>query len=171
MIIVVLLALVGGFFFWSKNASAPAIDEGAASSAMGDELLGQSMEGSDAMDGRDLGAEAGVSVEVGSAPMTASVVYDGASFSPASVTIARGGTVTFTDSAGATMWVASDVHPTHMNYDSTSREEHCAPGYAGAKPFDQCGKGASFSFMFDKAGTFEYHDHANSSATGVVIVE
>ncbi|OGG60513.1 hypothetical protein A2765_06405 [Candidatus Kaiserbacteria bacterium RIFCSPHIGHO2_01_FULL_56_24] len=166
-----ILVLIGGFFLWSNSASAPAVDEGASSNAMGDESLGQSVDGLDAMDGTGAAPEAGVMVDGNFVSMTASVSYDGIAFSPASVTIARGGTVNFTDSTGATMWVASNVHPSHTNYDSTSRADHCATGYTGAKPFDQCAKGSSFSFTFDKAGTFEYHDHANSSATGVVIVE
>ena len=103
--------------------------------------------------------------------MTATITYDGSSFSPASVTIAKGGTVTFTDTAGATMWVASALHPSHATYDSTSREEHCVSGYTGAKPFDQCASGASYSFTFDKAGTWQYHDHKNASAHGTVVVQ
>ena len=162
---VLIIVVAGAFLLWSNSASAPTVDEGAASSATGSDTLGQSIdEGGDAMDGRNFEAET-------SAQMTASVAYNGASYAPATVTIAKGGTVTFTDSAGATMWVASDVHPTHTNFDGTTRSEHCATGYTGAKPFDQCGKGANYSFTFDKPGTYTYHDHANSSAVGTIIVQ
>jgi len=158
--------LLGAFFLWSQSANAPTVDEGASSDAtMGTDTLGQSIdEGGDAMDGRNFEEEGTT------APMMASVGYDGSAFIPSTVTVAKGGTVTFTDTADGTMWVAADEHPTHMDYDGTSRADHCAEGYTGAKPFDQCTRGASYSFTFDKAGTFEYHDHANAAAVGTVTV-
>jgi len=45
---------------------------------------------------------------------SAYVVYDGASYTPSSVTIKKGGTVTFT-STGPLMWVATDAHPLHRD--------------------------------------------------------
>jgi plastocyanin len=68
------------------------------------------------------------------------------------------------------MWVASDEHPTHTEYDGTSRTTHCAAGYTGPKPFDECVPGTSYSFTFDKAGTYEYHDHLSASHTGKITV-
>lgn len=104
------------------------------------------------------------------APMTAAVVYDGTTYAPGTVTVARGGVVTFT-SSGARMWVAADDHPTHTKYDDTSRAVHCAAGYTGAAAFDQCQGGTSYSFTFTKPGVFEYHDHINPAATGKVVVQ
>lgn len=69
------------------------------------------------------------------------------------------------------MWVASAMHPAHTGYDDTSKDQHCADGYAGAAPFDQCGSGASYSFTFAKSGTWGYHDHRNASAHGTIIVQ
>ena len=103
-----------------------------------------------------------------SAPMSATINYDGKSFSPSSVTIKQGGTVTFT-STGA-MWIASASHPAHTGYDGTDRAAHCAAGYKGAAPFDQCSSGSTFSFTFTKVGTWPFHDHKNSSAYGSVTV-
>ena len=102
-----------------------------------------------------------------SAPMAASVSYNGSSFSLSPVTIQRGGTVTWT-STGPDMWVASAMHPTHTGYEGTTLQEHCAPG--ATLSFDQCAPGASYSFTFDKVGTWNYHDHTNASAFGSVIV-
>lgn len=169
--IIVILVLIGGFFLWSSNANAPAVDQGASSNVSdGGSDLGT---GASTNGGATVGVSADVSVEGGGGklPMSGIVKYDGSLFEPAQITIANGGTITFMDTSGTSMWVASNVHPTHANYDGTSRADHCVTGYTGAKPFDQCAKGSSFSFTFDKAGTFEYHDHANSSATGVVIVK
>lgn len=102
-----------------------------------------------------------------SAPMSATVVYDGTSFSPSEVTIKKGGTVTFT-STGANMWIASGPHPAHTGYDATVLAVHCA---VGAIPsFDQCKAGSSYSFTFDKTGTWPYHNHLNATVFGKVIV-
>jgi len=104
-----------------------------------------------------------------SAPVTAAVTYDGTSFSPSSVTIQQGGSVTFASSVN-TMWVASAPHPAHTGYDDTARDVHCAVGYAGAAPFDQCRAGPSYTFTFTKTGTWPFHDHANATAFGSVTV-
>jgi len=100
---------------------------------------------------------------------SAYVVYDGASYTPSSVTIKKGGTVTFT-STGPLMWVATDAHPLHDGYDGVPQAQHCAPGYTGPKPFDQCIGGERFVFTFDKIGSWGYHDHLNDEAGGTVIV-
>jgi hypothetical protein len=73
-------------------------------------------------------------------------------------------------STSADMWVASAPHPAHTGYDGTSRTTHCAPGYSGAAPLDECMASASYSFTFDKVGTWPYHDHNNASAFGKVVV-
>ncbi len=103
--------------------------------------------------------------------MSATVTYSASGFSPATITIAKGGTVTFVDQAGTPMWVASDEHPSHTEFDGTSRTTHCATGYTGTKPFDQCGAGQSYSFMFSKVGTFDYHNHSAAQYTGKVVVQ
>jgi plastocyanin len=97
------------------------------------------------------------------------VTYDGSAFSPSTVTIKKGDTVTWNDSSGQ-MWVASSPHPAHTGYDGTSRTTHCAPGYTGATPFDQCSPGATYTFTFDKVGSWSYHDHMNPSSFGTVVV-
>jgi len=105
-----------------------------------------------------------------SAPTPATVTYDGNSFSPSSVTIAVGGTVAFT-STGGQMWIASNPHPLHNAYDGTTYSQHCASGYGGSAPVDQCSPGTSFTFTFTKAGTWGYHDHMNAGARGSVTVQ
>src|SRR6185436_6078649 len=104
------------------------------------------------------------------AAMTAAVTYTASGFSPATVTVKKGGTVTFTQQGGSSMWVATGPHPAHTGYDSTSRTAHCTSSYTGAKPFDQCASGASYSFTFDKVGTWPYHDHMDATNFGKVVV-
>lgn len=114
-------------------------------------------------------AGSGTGATVPNAAMTASVSYNGSTFSPSTVTIARGGTVTFT-STGPSMWVASGPHPEHTGYDGTTRAAHCVPGFNGTTAFDQCSGGQSYSFTFSKTGTWTYHNHLNASAFGKVVV-
>ncbi|MDO8572222.1 MAG: hypothetical protein Q7S11_00460 [bacterium] len=106
-----------------------------------------------------------------SASMSATVKFTSSGFSPGTVTIVKGGTVTWVDESGSSMWIASAMHPAHLLYDNTSKDEHCAPGYTGPTPLDQCLSGANYSFTFNKIGTWKYHNHANESQFGTVIVQ
>ncbi len=99
------------------------------------------------------------------------ITHANGSFSPNTVTIKKGTRVTFVNSEGAAMWVASDLHPTHTDFDGTNKSEHCAAGYTGPAPFDQCSSGDNFSFTFDKAGTWAYHNHLRASEIGTIIVQ
>jgi plastocyanin len=103
-------------------------------------------------------------------PQTVTVNYTSAGFSPATVTINKGDTVTWSNGGSGSMWVASAVHPTHEVYDGTTRTEHCAAGTT-PKPFDQCANGSTYSFTFDKTGTFKYHNHSAAQLTGTVVVQ
>ncbi|MBX4192396.1 hypothetical protein KW798_02825 [Candidatus Parcubacteria bacterium] len=103
-----------------------------------------------------------------SAPMNVTVTHGPNGFSPAEVTVKKGGTVTWQNSGSGGMWVASAQHPTHTVYSGTSLQQHCPDTTHTA--FDQCAAGTSFSFTFDKVGTWAYHNHANSSQFGHVTV-
>jgi plastocyanin len=96
------------------------------------------------------------------------VTYNGTSFSPSSVSVHVGDRVTFTNTASAPMWVASDPHPAHSGYSGTTKDQHC-PDTAGTA-FDQCTVGATYTFTFAKAGTWGYHNHTNHTAIGTVVV-
>ncbi|MBI3074974.1 MAG: hypothetical protein HYY92_02035, partial [Parcubacteria group bacterium] len=98
------------------------------------------------------------------------ITYTASGFSPSSLSIARGEIVRFVNEGGATMWVASALHPTHTVYGGTTLEEHCGNGVAN-NAFDQCASGSEYSFPFEKAGTWKYHNHLNVSHTGTIIVE
>ncbi len=98
------------------------------------------------------------------------VFYTNQGFSPKSVTVALGTTVSFVNQSSDEMWIASDPHPTHQGYDGTTKSEHCAAGYTGAIPFDECSVGTAYSFTFTKAGTWGYHNHGAAADKGTVIV-
>lgn len=98
------------------------------------------------------------------------VHYTASGFSPQTVTIHQGDTVNWVADSGQ-MWVASAPHPAHTGYDGTDLQTHCATGYTGPAPLDECAAGTTFSFTFDKVGTWAYHDHLNHNNSGTVIVE
>lgn len=102
------------------------------------------------------------------APTTATVIYGPNGFSPATVTIKKGDAVIFVNQGGDEMWVASNPHPTHQGYSGTTKSQHC-PDTAGTA-FDQCSVGTTYSFTFQKAGAWGYHNHGNASDTGTIIV-
>lgn len=85
------------------------------------------------------------------------VDYTDKGFSPKSVTVKVGTTVTWTNKGGSPMWVASAVHPTHQEL----------PGFDQLK---SVGKGGIYSYTFTKVGNWKYHNHVGPSDTGVVVV-
>lgn len=99
--------------------------------------------------------------------------YTNQGFSPASVRIIDGDSVTWTNSSSENLWVASDPHPQHSGYDGTTRSEHCAAGYTGPTPLDSCtmiAPGGSWTFVFNQVGSWGYHNHADDEMRGTVIV-
>lgn len=103
-------------------------------------------------------------------PANVTITYTNAGFTPATVTVRAGTRVTFVNQSTENMLVASAPHPTHQGYDGTTMTQHCAAGYTGPAPFDQCSAGSTFSFIFTKVGTWPYHNHASAGNRGTVIV-
>ncbi|HTK59608.1 MAG TPA: plastocyanin/azurin family copper-binding protein [Candidatus Baltobacteraceae bacterium] len=81
----------------------------------------------------------------------------GGAFSPATITVKKGTTVTWTNEGSAKVWIASDPHPVH-------------DGYPGLDSGTDIGTGASYSFTFEKTGSWGYHNHLNPLVKGTVIV-
>jgi plastocyanin len=108
---------------------------------------------------------AGGSVSVGT-PATVRLTASG--FVPSSVTIKKGQSVTWTNETSGPMWVATAQHPSHTVYSGTSLQQHCPD--TDKNDFDQCADGTTYTFTFDKTGTWRYHNHSNASQFGSVIV-
>lgn len=92
------------------------------------------------------------------------VRYNGTSFQPQEITVRKGTKVLFLNESSQQrpMYVASDDHPTHERY----------PGFDTAavnQKFPALSE--SFSYVFDRVGTWGYHDHNSPSARGIIIVE
>ena len=99
---------------------------------------------------------------------TGIVTYTDAGFSPKTIEVSKGDTVTFTNNSSRNMWIASNMHPTHNEYPTES-DEDCL-----GSSFDACigiPVGESWSFTFDRIGEWGYHDHLSVSRTGTIIVE
>ena len=97
---------------------------------------------------------------------TFTVEMTSSGFSPKDITIKSGDTVNFVNKDTVQRWPASAVHPTHAVYPEGG-------GCIGSK-FDACkglNTGESWSFMFNKAGNWKYHDHLIPSMFGSITVQ
>jgi plastocyanin len=85
-------------------------------------------------------------------PGTNEVIMSGNSFSPASITVAEGTTVTWT------------------NRDAV---QHTVTSSTTGFPFDSgnLNRDQSFSFTFDSTGTYSYYCKLHAGMTGTVIVQ
>lgn len=79
-------------------------------------------------------------------------------FSPQTVTVKSGTTVTFVNNGQGLHWPASDVHPTH----------NLLPGFDSLRGL---GTGEEYSFTFTKTGRWSCHDHLHPALTCTITVE
>jgi len=92
-------------------------------------------------------------------------------FSPLTLTISKGDRVTFTNQGSSPSWPASAVHPTHTVYPGSGISK--CDGAEESNIFDACRglrQGESYSFTFNEAGSWKYHDHLNPGSGGIIIV-
>lgn len=85
-----------------------------------------------------------------------SVTIEDFGFITATITIKKGATITWTNKDSVNHMVASNPHPVHTDL----------PGFES----QILAPGESYSFTFDKVGTFGYHCHLHPSMRGTVIV-
>lgn len=79
-------------------------------------------------------------------------------FSPATVLIDKGTKVTWINKDSDPHRVAANPHPEHSSL----------PGLDSKEPI---GPNGSYSFAFDKPGTYTYHDHYNPTLNGTIEVK
>lgn len=100
-------------------------------------------------------------------PSSVVITYRDGRFWPDEALVVEGGMVHFMNQSDEPMWVASDNHPKHDRYLEKSNAK------CGTSDFDQCGtieSGQSWSFAFNRSGTWGYHNHVNAKHTGTVVV-
>jgi len=83
------------------------------------------------------------------------VFYTNSGFSPKTLTVNTGTTVTFANKTERPMWVASNPHPVHTDFSA----------------FDQKRRGDTYSFTFNESGTYVLHNHLFPTQGGTIIVE
>ena len=87
----------------------------------------------------------------------AEILYTNAGFVPDSIEVSVGTRITFRNTTDTPMWPASDPHPTHTDY----------PEFDADRSY---GRGETYTFVFQKAGTWGFHNHERSIDRGVVHV-
>lgn len=78
-------------------------------------------------------------------------------YQPKDLTIKLCTKVVFKNASDGPLWPASDIHPTHGIY----------PQFDPRQPVEA---GAQWSFVFDRVGRWQYHDHLNPTIRGVIEV-
>lgn len=87
----------------------------------------------------------------------ATVVLGPSGFAPATLTIKAGTRVTWINKSGTSAILASNNHPTHTLYPPLNLGEF--------------GDGSSVQLVFDKPGTYGYHNHLNPDEGGTIVVQ
>jgi plastocyanin len=152
--VLVIIVAVGGFFLFFKKSAAPVISDKTTSAGL--ETINTA---SPKVNGVPVETSAKMETGAVATKSTITVTYSDSGFSPKSVTIKKGEAVTFVNESSGGMSVASDPHPTHTDY----------PGFDQFKSLEKGQK--SYTFTFEKIGSWGYHNHINPSMTGTVVVE
>lgn len=106
------------------------------------------------IEGRDL-ASGSTAREVPQGAQVIMLTKDG--FSPSEITIKKGETVAFRTENGKLFWPASNLHPSHLLYPEFDPKQPIEPE-------------ATWSFTFEKPGTWQFHDHLAPYFTGTITV-
>lgn len=152
IIAVIIIVLVGGYFLLFNKSSTPAADNIASPLSMSSVTTNPKASG--------VSAELGVKTETGAVNTAKKVTvnYTNSGFSPSTITIKKGDTVVFVNQSSGSMWVASNPHPTHTDYPAFDEKAAVSSG-------------SSWSFTFDKTGSWGYHNHKDPSSLGTIVVE
>lgn len=98
--------------------------------------------------------------------------YTNDGYEPSSLTIKKGMTVTFKNGSPRDTWPASAQHPTHRAYPGSDIGKCGTSQERGI--FDACRAippGSEWSFRFDHAGKWFYHNHLMPNKFGSITVE
>lgn len=141
--IVVIIVLVGGYFLLkggSKQQTTPTVTNQPAT----------------ASPQTTTGEEQTTETET---PSLATITFSSSGFSPSSVTIKSGGTITWVNDSNGTVEIGSAPHPTHTDNQEVSVGEYVLTLKAGEQK----------TVTLNRTGTFGYHKHNNFSGQGGTI--
>lgn len=164
-IVVIIIIVIGGLFLLQRESTDPVVEEAV------DEEAGE-VEETGGSTSAETPAPGAAGVEEMVVSSTPTVTYTNNGYSPSSVTINTGETVTFVNENSRDMWPATVIHPTHTVYPDSSIQK-CGTSEADSI-FDACTgitPGNSWSFTFDEVGDWRYHDHLQPSQTGTIVVQ
>lgn len=85
------------------------------------------------------------------------IILNDAGFDPATTTISRCTEVVFKNMSSKDVWPAADLHPTHLTYPEFDPQKPVLPN-------------DSWSFIFNKLGTWKCHDHLSPFVRCVIRV-
>lgn len=100
------------------------------------------------------------------------IIYTTSGYSPSTLAVAVGTKVVFKNQSTASMWPASNTHPSHTAYPGSSINK--CEGSESDTIFDACRSiqpGEEWSFIFTEQCTWLYHDHDRPSRGGTITVE
>lgn len=95
--------------------------------------------------------------DASNAELGATVIYSDSGFTPSEVTVKVGQKVDVTNNSSGVVQFNSDPHPTHTTFPILN--------------INNISPGETKSIVFDKAGTYKYHNHLNASERGTIVVE
>ncbi len=85
------------------------------------------------------------------------ITYSNDGFSPTTLTVKAGSTITVKNTSSRTLQFASDPHPAHTDNSELN--------------VGSISTGESKSFTINKTGNFSFHNHLNPSEKGTIAVE
>ena len=89
---------------------------------------------------------------------TVTIIYSDHGYTPRTVRVTPGTKVIFENQSSSAFWPVSDPHPVHTDLSGFDAKEPLASG-------------KTYSYIFEKVGTWNFHDHLRPNNRGSVIVE
>lgn len=148
LVLIVAVVLVGGAYFAYKYSNNTNMPGSTATPSTSQNITSP---------GTDSSQMAPTASASGDTMAAAVVSATSSGYQPQTITVKAGTKVTWTNASGAMSNVSSDPHPVHTDYPPLN-----LGGFAN---------GESASLLFDKPGTYKYHNHLNATQRGTVIVQ
>jgi plastocyanin len=154
-ILIVAIILIGGFVYMGKTTP-PAPETITVTPAPTAPSVGSV--GTETSPPTSSDTPTGAAASPTSSQTSASAIeYTTDGFSPATLMVTAGTTVTWTNGTDGPMQVDSDPHPTHTSLPEINATQPTAAG-------------KTYSATFTKTGTWGYHDHLHPANKGTVVV-